>query len=380
MYFITFILFLSVFSFYELGKNRSCNEYLYLFVLVVMTLLLCFRFGQGTDYFNYLGPYDAQVAESDSYFHQSLEHTEWGWYALLLTTRKLGVPFESFVAVISVVMMLCLYRVLKFSPYKMTSLVLFFPTYYLTYCFSALRQGLAVCIFLGFGLKLLLEGKYWRYVLVILLASLFHSAVLILLFMPLVLKISEKKLMFFAVVAFLGSFVLSRLPLIRALSFLGTRSGYLEDAEFSVGAMAIRALLLYIIWRLHHLGDPKNTVLYREESSLYKLYLSGFIVFLLFSFFGIIGQRLSMPMKTLEVILIPLLLYRNRVVLLNRKRTRLPEMAVYALFIIMMMNFECVKNINSYIDQQEYHGVNVMNYPYISIFDEEHLLEYRYSF
>ena len=85
-------------------------------------------------------------------------------------------------------------------------------------------------------------------------------------------------------------------------------------------------------------------------------------------------------MKTLEVILIPLLLYRNRVVLLNRKRTRLPEMAVYALFIIMMMNFECVKNINSYIDQQEYHGVNVMNYPYISIFDEEHLLEYRYSF
>lgn len=379
MYFAIIVLFLSFLSFYELGKNRSCNENLYLFVLLVMTLLLCFRFGQGTDYFNYYNPYELEVGAHNSYFHKSLSHTEWGWYAMLLTIRKLDIPFECFIAFVSVVMMFSLYRVLKLSPYKMTSLLLFFPTYYLTYCFSALRQGLAVCLFLGFGLKLLLEGKVWRYCIFVILLGLIHSAALILLILPIVLRFSEKQLTFFAVLAFIGSFVLSRLPLFKALAFIGERAMYLEEAEFSMGAMMIRMFLFYIIWRLHHLGEAKDSVLFREECKLFKLYFSGVILFLLFSFFGIISQRLSMPMKTLEIVLIPVLFYRNRALLFNYKKTRFQEIAVYMVLIIMMMNVECLKNVNSYIDQQGYHGVSLMNYPYISVFDEERLLQYTYS-
>lgn len=378
MYFVAFVLLLSVLSFYELGKNRSCNEMFYLFVLVVMTALLCFRFGQGTDYFNYLNPYDQEVGAHNTYLKQSLSHTEWGWYAMLLTIRKLDLPFEFFIAVISIVMMWSLYRVLKFSPYKMTSLLLFFPTYYMTYCFSALRQGLSVCIFLGFGLKWLLEGKYWRYILLVVFLSFIHSASLILLALPLVPRFKEKHLTVLAVVALIGSFVLSRVSLVRAVAVLGTRASYLE-AEFSIGGLVLRGFLFYIIWRLHHLGKPKDSLLFREECLLYKFYFAGFILFLFLSAFGMLSQRISMPMKTLEIILIPLMLYRNREVLLNQKVTRFPQLAVYLIVIALMMNAECVKNVNSYIDQQNYHGVSIMNYPYISIFDENRVWEYSYS-
>lgn len=372
MYFVAIVLFLSALSFYELGKNRSCHEVLYLFVLLVMTLLLCFRYGQGTDYTNYLYPYDAEVRSFDSYFKKSMDHVEWGWYVMLLTIRKLDIPFEWFIAFISVVMMVSLYRTLKLSPYKMTSLLLFIPTYYLTYCFSALRQGLSVCLFLGFGLKLLLEKKYWRYCLLVVMLSFIHFAMLILLVLPIALKFKEKHFHLFAVLAFFMAVVLSRLPLARmAQLVLGTRAGYVEEAAFSLGGMAMRVLLFFIIWRLHHLGAPKDSALYREEDALYRFYYTGFIIFLLFSPFGIISSRLSMPMKTLEIVLIPLELYRNRALVFNRKITRLPEMAMYVLALTLMMNAECVKNINSYIDQQEYVGITVVNYPYVSVFDEE---------
>lgn len=381
MYFITIVLLLSALSFYELGKSCSCHEALYLFVLLVMTVLLCFRFGQGTDYVNYLFPYETQVHPYDSYFKNSMDHVEWGWYAMLLTISKLGISFEWFIAFISVIMMGCLYRVLKFSPYKMTSLLLFFPTYYMTYCFSALRQGLAVCLFLGLGLKLLLERKYWKYCFVICAISLIHFASLILIFLPIVFRFKDKHLNILAVIALIGALVLSRIPLVQALQVvLGERAQYVEEAEFSVGAIALRGILFYIIWHLHHLGDPKDTNLYREERALYQIYYAGFILFLFFSPFGIISQRLSMPMKTLEIILIPLLLYRNQRVVFNRKITRIPKLATYLLVVVLMMNVECVKNVNSYIDQQDYHGVTIINYPYISVFDKEAVRRYNYYF
>ena len=379
MYFVAIVLFLSALSFYELGKNRSCHEVLYLFVLLVMTLLLCFRFGQGTDYYAYYNQFLQEIDSVDSYLHQTLSHSEWGWYVLMLTTKKLGLPFEFLVAVVSLLMMFSLYQALKMSPYKMTSLLLFFPTYYMTYCFSGLRQGLAVCIFIGFGVRLLLERKYGKYILLILLTGLLHTASLILLFLPIALIVKEKQLNVLLVLAFLGAVVLSKLPIVKALSFVGSRAMYVEDASFSIGAIMIRAVLFFIIWRLHHLGAPLNTNLYQEEDNLFKLYYAGFIVFIFLSAFGILSQRLTVPMKAMEILLIPLLLYRNRERLLNRKRTRFSEMALYMIVVIMMMNAECVKNVNSYIDQRDYHDVTLANYPYISIFDEERVWQTTYS-
>jgi len=345
-----------------------------------MAFLLCFRYGQGTDYTNYYTQFCEEISASDSYFDQTLTHSEWGWYVLMLTTKKLGLPFECLVAFVSVIMVISLYNALKMSPYKMTSLLLFFPTYYMTYCFSALRQGLAVCIFLGFGLKLLLERKYWKYCLLTAGLGLIHSASFVLVVLPLVFKFKEKQLNWLVFAALLGAVVLSRIPLVQALSILGTRAEYFEEAEFSIGAIMIRAIMFLIIWRLHHLRAPRDTSLFREECGLYQLYYAGFILFLFFSPFGIISQRLTVPMKALEIILIPLTLYRNRDLLLNKKKTRFSEMAMYLIVIIMMMNVEGAKNVNAYIEQQGYHNVSVTSYPYISIFDEERIRQHRYLF
>ena len=55
-------------------------------------------------------------------------------------------------------------------------------------------------------------------------------------------------------------------------------------------------------------------------------------------------------------------------------------MAMYVLAIALMMNVECIKNIDSYIEQQEYVGVSITNYPYISVFDEERVWRLSRSF
>ena len=87
-----------------------------------------------------------------------------------------------------------------------------------------------------------------------------------------------------------------------------------------------------------------------------------------------------MPLKAIEVVLIPLLFYRNRNYLLNWKKTRVPQLVLYMVALVLMMNFECYKNINSYIDQRDYREwVTPMNYPYVSVFDEERIWQYTYS-
>lgn len=364
---------LSLSSFYELSKNKSCRGDYYFFLLSFLTLVLCFRYAQGADYFNYLNMYQS-VDKGSSFFENTLYHGEIGWYCLLLIGKKLGLSFDGFIIVLSFLMMRMLYKALKMSPYKLTSLLIFFPTYYLTYCFSALRQGLAVCLFLGVGLKLLLERKYLKYYLLILALTLIHSASIILVTAPLIIKTVKIRFPVFVIAsALLCSIAVSRIPFLQQVSAVST---YLEMG-LSIGGILIRLILVLIILRLHRMGRPKDSSLYRRETVLVQLYYAGFILFCLTAFSGLISQRMTMPFKAIEVILIPLLIYRNRHLFFCRVKLKLRHLAFYFSLVILMMNVECVKNLYSYIEQQDYNArVTPLNYPYISIFNKEDINKY----
>lgn len=48
-----------------------------------------------------------------------------------------------------------------------------------------------------------------------------------------------------------------------------------------------------------------------------------------------------------------------------------------AIVVMLMINVETVKNINSYIDQRNYYSwVNVMSYPYSTVFNKYNIRQY----
>jgi len=388
MFYIVLLLILSIFSIRELGNKIPYREKAFDIFCVLMTLILCFRYGQGTDYFGY---YYSYITADFSWglFENTLSHGELGWYMLMYIADKIGLNFEAFVAVISVVMMFSTRRAIKlYSPYGITSLLLMYPACYLTYYFSGLRQGLVISLFLGFGLDLLISKKYLRYYILSVILVSFHTASVLLFLMPVLLRFKEIQLEKYVLVIIGFGVVISYFNIPGKLGALIGRPDYLPDT-FSVGAFLLRGILLYIIYRFHR----SNVVVQLEqfgkkdeiEHTLYYLYVLGSIFYFLFPFYALVSQRMTIPLKAIEVILIPLLLgnmdkYREIIkVIPNIYIPRKLRVAGFALLVVLIANVEAVKNINSYITQGDYYSwVNVINYPYITIFDKDSVSKYRF--
>lgn len=375
---------LTVVSVIELNKNRTYGKMLFYIFSAALTFILCFRYGQGTDYQGYEYHFNS-ISDNASLWINELYHGELGWYMLNFIIKNLGGNFQDFIAIISFVMMFYTVRAIsKYSPYKFLSLLILYPTFYLTYYFSALRQGIVIAVFLGIGIGLLLEKKYKWYWLMTICLIFIHSSAVILLFAPLVIKWRERKPEKWIVVLFMISVFLGYSGALDAFAKMIGISGYLE-VNISYLAILLRAILFFIVYKLH-----KYTINYKKNEMLdvlYALYLFGFYIFILLAFTSTLSQRLTVPLKALEILLIPLLLYRVYLMKkdgwISNKRLSVIKfgkyrLQVFVLIIIVILNAEMIKNIDSYIVQGNYYdSVNVFNYPYISIFDKDEIYKYR---
>ena len=179
MYFIPLIV-LTLFTIIEIqGKDK--RHYFFYVAFLFLTIAICLRYGQGTDYFGYMNVFLKR------------DHGEIGYTILQELFETLHLPFELMVAVIALFQMLCIYRaIMKYSPYKLFSLLLVYPTIYLTYFFSAIRQGIVIAFFLGFMLEWIFTDKWLKYVVSCLVLATFHSSALVLLPLVFIKKINNK--------------------------------------------------------------------------------------------------------------------------------------------------------------------------------------------
>ncbi|MDR0965074.1 MAG: EpsG family protein [Myxococcales bacterium] len=357
MYWLLFSVILIFFIIDYIRKtNSSAFYYLSLFSL---TALLCFRFGQGTDYPNYQELY------------QFPSHGEWGYRFLTMFLRDLGVSFPTFIFFISLVQCALIHKAIsRYSCNRNFSLFLLYPTIYLTYFFSGIRQGLVIAVFLGIMLPLLEKRSFIKYIFFCLFMSLFHTVALILLplifihrlkvnlllilmFISLILGIINQILPFGIVI---GNFFAEPLDLER--EFRATQSYTLAFLE--------RVLMCFIVTFIVVSKDSE----FRKNDSdilLFKVYLFGFFVFMLFSANNLIASRFGILFKSVEIFLLPLI---------TLKTIKLRH--AFAVTICVFCFILTWKNITSYISQGDYFkNVTVLNYPYISVFNKEEILEYR---
>lgn len=365
--FISFII--SLISFLHIKKGKIRLNDAYIFIWLLLTIMLSLRYGQGTDYYSYYLQFDS-IDTSLGYFTNALYHGELGWYILLLFFKKCGFTFELFICLLSVVMMILLHRSFKrFSYYPLFSILLFYPTYYLTYCYSAMRQGLVLCLFLAFGLNMLLDRKYKYYFIFCLILFFLHKSSILLMVMPIIINIKIRFPFISLLLACFGSLALSKASFMLELSNIFTDGGYMEES-YSIGAIAMRFILFYIIYRLHKMYSNYDKI----ENSLYNLYTWGCLIFMALSFSGNLSQRLTVPFKALEVILVPYLLYKVKIrVSYSVKTFIMPCVS----FVILLMNIELYKNLDSYVEQGNYYAwVSPITYPYISVFNENEIWHY----
>ncbi|MBO6128655.1 MAG: EpsG family protein [Pseudobutyrivibrio sp.] len=358
--------------------SKKKHEKPFIIMWIILTLMLIFRYGQGTDYYAYFLQYE-YIDSAGSFWINALGHGEIGWYILLLTANKLGLSFFVFLGIISFVMMISIYRVIsKYSPYKILSLLLLFPTFYLTYCYSAIRQGLVLCLFLGFGFELLLNKKYLKYYLLTFVLVLFHTSAVILLLLPALLNWKNNKILIALGLSIVGGFVIYY-----GQGILMAASESYRKVEFSILAIVVRLIVFYVVRKLYksaHISEVNTND--KVISVAYSIYEVGILLFMALCWTSTLSQRLTMPLKAVEIFLIPMLMYRNSFKLdkiLNSSKYQ--SVVISLLLIVAITNVEFVKNIYSYINQGNYRSfVTPLNYPYVSVFNQQEIYTYITNF
>lgn len=367
---------MTVFAIAEFSKRKPTTKRLFNVAWLVLTCMLVFRYGQGTDYYEYQIIYES-VDNEGSFLVNTLYHGEIGWYILNLIGNKIGASFYLFNGIISLFEMLMIRRfILKYSPYKILSLLLFYPTYYLTGCYSIMRQGLVLCVFLGVGVTLLVEKKTFKYFVLIFILTIIHTSSIALVILPFILDLKKNKI--YIIVG--GIILLLGLRYVEAYVNMDALSGY--TGHVGIAGILVRIVLFLILLRLYTLPRLVNDNYDVIEKWLFRTYTVGFIISLVFFSSATLSQRLTMPFKAVEVVLIPMLLFRNQHYIRSIKsNVKMQVISLLFFIVISIMNVEFFKNIYSYIDQGNYYSwVSPVDYPYSSVFDKNKIKKYVSNF
>ena len=105
---------------------------------------------------------------------------------------------------------------------------------------------------------------------------------------------------------------------------------------------------------------------------------------MMLSFSDLISQRLTVYLKAIEILLVPLQFYsiqskiKESQTLLAKRQGVTNNIILLTLLFVAIMNVQLIHNIRSFIIQGNYYSwVDVVNYPYINIFDKDAILKYR---
>lgn len=375
MVYIAVFLILAYLSYCEFKGKKY--KYLSLEVLVCfLTLFAVIRYGQGTDYFAYVSIYNdtptlTRVANLSGIFTFNAE-VESGFLFLSAIFRTLNLGFPVFAGFIAIITMFLIYKFIKNnSELPITALTIFYVFYYLVYVLSGIRQGLAIGIFVGIAIDLYKRKEYKKFILVVLLASTIHVTVLVTLVILFLDKFGDSYKFYIgiSILTILMLYFKVDVALINILpGFLSDKLAmYIADGNISIMAFANRfTVLLIILFYSSYEKDNKDIALFK------KFYIFSFVLYLLTIKSMTISTRITLYFKVFEVILIPNIIGSLIRSFKKAKAIQLFSISMLIVFVLL------IKNLNAFLDEGDYYKhVNVITYPYITLFNQADLWKYK---
>lgn len=363
IYFISFIL---VFITALLSLKYKIPTVFFYFEFSLLSFLLLFRYGQGSDYFSYRYIFSFFGSFKDAISNEHGIHSE----LLFRLICSVFNSFELFVIVVSlyeIVMMVVFFT--NHTTNRFLALLFFYHTIYLTYFFSAMRQGIILSTFLGVGIYLMERKKWKPFIAMCLILSLIHSVAIVWLLIPIAYRFDLDLMVYrllpcsfllglLSSTSFFRSF-LSNLP------FVGNYIRQYLQVGISYFSLLERLLSLILILILYYSQTEYNVF----ESVLIKVYVYGCILFFVLLPYSLLSARIIICFKIIELILLPQFL--------SRKSKYRQIIMIYFVLMPVLLYFH---NVNGYISQGHYYSsINPINYPYVSIFNENAIWNYRYD-
>lgn len=369
------MLYISLFLIFLIGGwiqlfTKHTMKFLFVVLSLCLLLLTSCRYGLGTDYFSYQYHYNlipddfASVLEADS-------HMDIGFRILMFIFKSYNSKFYIFTASIGfLTLIFYLVTINKNSKKPIVSLFLLYSLYWLVYVNSALRQGLAMALFIFAFYQFANTKNTVRYILLILLGSLFHKIALIGLVVLVVHKFYRRLftnkqfnllLVFVALFLFL---IKGDIIIVNLLSLIGITISY-QSSQANILAIMLRGVNICLIYFLYRNIPYKD----KTESVKFQIYLYfiSFLIFIVTSNTPIISRAIDFLM-VIEIILVP-----NLISSLNIRFDKL----ILTGTIVAISGVLFLKDMGADLTQGDYYNNEIQSYPYITFFNRDDITKYR---
>ncbi|MGI9651866.1 EpsG family protein [Chryseobacterium sp. RLHN22] len=368
---IIFLLILSVclLSFF----NYKISKVLLFPVLVGLTFILFFKYGQGVDYFNYLYAIKDSANSIDNFLSGFgyINRFEIGFSVInYILLYYINLNVSEIISVYSVIIfVLFILSINKYSKNVAISFIFFFSFYFFIYNFSAIRQGLALSILMYFVFPYFIKKSYIKFIIGILLLSTIHTSSLILISLLFLHKINlnNNNIGKYVIICIpLGIFVI---PLIITYmgNFIAGVNSYVTNYQIDFVSLGVRLIMFLIIY---FFSLSNKRFLGENDNILIKIYYISFLMYILLLTNSLISSRLTIYFRVFEFIVL------SNLIVLSVKRKQ--KTIIVSIFLIISLNtIMYFKSVNTEITLGEYKNVNVFNFPII--LDESEIYQYRDS-
>jgi hypothetical protein len=325
---ITVAIFNSIVVFFaSLAKSQKSDYWLKLSFILIF-LFLALRYDYGNDYMGYLDDF-----LSREYLDMSSQF-EIGWQILCLLFKPVG--FFYMVGFLAAINCMVYYRFIKkyvsSSYYWLAVLIFVFDPHCMLILSSAMRQSVAVMIFV-YSIDYLYKKDLVRYVLCIGMASMFHTSALVLLPLYLLSYFDIKLNNFYAVVLYilyLTLFIYLPLLLPAISEYINLYFKGYNKYEFS-GNFTLKTgfgylFYLFLYWLILYYAKSKN-----ENSVFFYLAILSLFVGIIASF-NTIFDRLTMY-------LMPAFLVVYSIIYSHMKYKRTLPLIIAGHVVLILINF-----------------------------------------
>lgn len=346
------------------------NKRLFFYILwIILAALAFFRFGIGIDYFAYGYLFNNLNSSVLMEMRYGNGEQEIGFRVIGSFMKSLGLDYQKYLVVFSFINLFYIGRLCKrYSINPTLSLLLFFCFYYVTWVFSAIRQGLVIAVGLFYLFKCIEEKKALKLVVISLLLSLIHVSAIILIVFYILSTINFKKKTLISVS--IVSVVFSFLPIGALVSKLvwlpviGNKLVYVDSSiilnTFDFQSIA-RVLLLIMALTFYDYYSKQDEM----SKKIINIYIISIIMYFFFQFSELIASRLAIYGKFLDIIILANVLYFYK-----KRINRL----LYVFAILLLCSFYLYKETDTQISKEldsEYKFP-----PYVNVINKE---EYNFK-
>lgn len=364
MYYVTFIFGIFLSSF----KDKSNILLKLLFLLLV--ILAIFRYGVGSDYFNY--KYLFQRLQSNPFREiiSGLDDQELGFRFIGAFFKGIGISYEFYIAVFAIINLFYVYKICKnYSKNPVMSLVIYFAFYYFVWTYSGIRQGLVLSVGMYYLIKYCIGKFNWRFMVIVIGLTFIHSSAVLLIPLYFISKINLSKNHLFVIFG-LSLFVslmplgfifnaMANIPIVnRIIPYLTDSYSILNILDFQSIARIAFVMIVFIYYDAYAKRSPRDKI-------VLNLYIISISIYFIFKFSELTASRLSIYGKYLDILILVNIYY-----LYKYKINKI----IYIAMLLCMINLYLFKELSalkasSFVDFQE----NSYLVPYTNIFNKDNI-------